>query len=219
MEVRLEPRKTPLQARSAATVAAIMQATIQVLLKEGKSRMTTTRVAARAGVSVGTLYQYFPNKGSLLQAILTRHLDTLAGAVEAACEAAHGKRLTVMADAVTGAFVRAKLTNVETSIALYTVSDDVDGKRIARSVQQRMAKAMTAMLDTACDRRLRDPGVVTLTVLGAMAGVSRTMIEKGVDAFTVTTMERELTLMMRAYLKACATVDAPSESRRREARS
>ena len=66
----LDPRKTPVQARSAVTVDAILSATIQVLLAEGQERLTTTRVAYRAGVSVGTLYQYFPNKQDLLRAVL-----------------------------------------------------------------------------------------------------------------------------------------------------
>src|SRR5579862_5736285 len=61
-----EPRKTPIQARSAVTVEAISEATIQVLLSHGTERLTTTRIAERAGVSVGTLYQYYPNKQSLL---------------------------------------------------------------------------------------------------------------------------------------------------------
>ena len=78
----LEPRKTPVQARSAASVDAILEATVQVLLKVGKERLTTTRVAARAGVSVGTLYQYFPNKSALLQAALKRHMVEVGEAVE-----------------------------------------------------------------------------------------------------------------------------------------
>ena len=57
----LKPRKTPLQARSAATVTAIFEATIQVLLADGQARLTTTRVAERAGVPVGTLCPYFPH--------------------------------------------------------------------------------------------------------------------------------------------------------------
>ena len=57
----LKPRKTPRQARSAATVEAIFEATIQVLLVDGYAGLTTTRVAGRAGVSVGTMYQYFPH--------------------------------------------------------------------------------------------------------------------------------------------------------------
>ena len=55
----LNARKRPRQARSAVTVDAIFEATIQVLLADGIHRLTTTRVAQRAGVSVGTMYQYF----------------------------------------------------------------------------------------------------------------------------------------------------------------
>ena len=58
-QTAFEPRKTPVQARAAVTVEAISEATIQVLLSHGADRMTTTRVAERAGVSVGTLYQYY----------------------------------------------------------------------------------------------------------------------------------------------------------------
>jgi AcrR family transcriptional regulator len=70
-QIPLEPRKTPVQARSTVTVEAIYEATFQVLLAVGgPERLTTTRVAERAGVSVGTLYQYFPNKQSLLFSVL-----------------------------------------------------------------------------------------------------------------------------------------------------
>ena len=56
-QVVLEPRKSPIQARSAASVDAILDATIQVLLRIGKEGLTTMRVALRAGVSVATLSQ------------------------------------------------------------------------------------------------------------------------------------------------------------------
>ncbi|WKB56208.1 TetR family transcriptional regulator [Eleftheria terrae] len=59
-------RRQPKQVRSAGLVAAILEAAIQVLAKEGAQRFTTTRVAERAGVSVGSVYQYFPNKASIL---------------------------------------------------------------------------------------------------------------------------------------------------------
>jgi AcrR family transcriptional regulator len=82
----LEPRKSPIQARSTASVDAILEATIQVLLQVGKERLTTTKVALRAGVSVGTLYQYFPNKSALLKGALKRHLDEVADAIELVCD-------------------------------------------------------------------------------------------------------------------------------------
>ena len=63
---RISSRKQPKQARSEGLVAAILEAAIRVLAEEGAQRFTTARVAERAGVSVGSLYQYFPNKASIL---------------------------------------------------------------------------------------------------------------------------------------------------------
>ncbi|TFF14195.1 TetR/AcrR family transcriptional regulator [Pseudomonas sp. BCA14] len=63
---RISSRKQPQQARSTELVAAILQAAIQVLAKEGVTRFTTARVAEKAGVSVGSVYQYFPNKAAIL---------------------------------------------------------------------------------------------------------------------------------------------------------
>ncbi|RXH25400.1 MULTISPECIES: TetR family transcriptional regulator [Bradyrhizobium] len=62
----ISSRKQPQQARSAGLVTAILDAAVQVLAKEGAQRFTTARVAERAGVSVGSLYQYFPNKAAIL---------------------------------------------------------------------------------------------------------------------------------------------------------
>ncbi|MBJ7309460.1 TetR family transcriptional regulator [Rugamonas sp. CCM 8940] len=63
---QISSRKQPKQARSTELVAAILQAAIQVLAKEGAQRFTTARVAEKAGVSVGSVYQYFPNKAAIL---------------------------------------------------------------------------------------------------------------------------------------------------------
>jgi AcrR family transcriptional regulator len=62
----ISPRKQPQQARSVELVAVVLEAAIQVLAKEGAQRFTMARVAEKAGVSVGSLYQYFPNKASIL---------------------------------------------------------------------------------------------------------------------------------------------------------
>ncbi|MGX1101690.1 MULTISPECIES: TetR family transcriptional regulator [Bradyrhizobium] len=62
----ISSRKQPQQARSTELVTAILDAAVQVLTKQGAQRFTTARVAEKAGVSVGSLYQYFPNKASIL---------------------------------------------------------------------------------------------------------------------------------------------------------
>lgn len=78
---QLKPRKAPLQARSKATVDAILSAAAQVLKRKGYAAATTDRIAERAGVSVGSLYQYFPNKDAILVALAERHIDEGFGLV------------------------------------------------------------------------------------------------------------------------------------------
>jgi len=78
------------------------------LLSHGPDRLTTTRVAERAGVSVGTLYQLLPNKRSLLSAVLENHLDRVSPRGEAACAQASGRPLAEMVRAVVEAFVDVK---------------------------------------------------------------------------------------------------------------
>ena len=67
-------RKTPSQERSSATFDAILEATIRLLVQHGPSGFNTTRIAETAGVSVGSLYQYFPNKTSLVTESVRRKL-------------------------------------------------------------------------------------------------------------------------------------------------
>ena len=65
-QAQISSRKRPNQTRSTELVSAILEAAAQVLAKEGAPRFTTARVAERGGVSVGSIYQYFPNKAAIL---------------------------------------------------------------------------------------------------------------------------------------------------------
>lgn len=77
---RYAPRRQPVQARSQALVDAVLIAAAQVFDAEGYAGATTDRIAERAGVSVGSLYQYFPSKDALLVALFERHLDEVEAA-------------------------------------------------------------------------------------------------------------------------------------------
>lgn len=70
----LRPRKQPRQARSRDTVKAILHAAAQVLVKQGYAATTTNHIAARAGVSIGSLYEYFPSKDAILVALTDAHI-------------------------------------------------------------------------------------------------------------------------------------------------
>ena len=73
----IKPRKTPGQQRSAVTVAAIVEAAAHILETQGFEGYTTNAVAARAGASIGSLYQYFPNKDAITRALIQRETSTL----------------------------------------------------------------------------------------------------------------------------------------------
>ena len=208
----LEPRKSPVQARSTASVDAILDATIQVLLHVGKERLTTTRVALRAGVSVGTLYQYFPNKSALLQAVLRRHLAAVAQAVEDVCKQQKGQTLRQMATALVTEFLTAKMKDTKTSAALYSVSSDVDGARIAKEMGARFNKAIVRMLETASEPLATDPQLVASTLQAAMVGVSRAMLESAAPEKRLEATRTELIRMACVYLESSSTSHSGSRA-------
>src|SRR3954466_10116872 len=78
---RTLPRKAAAQERSKATVDAILQATARILVKEGYDRASTNRIAEAAGVSIGSLYQYFPSKEALVATLIERHMDEMMAIV------------------------------------------------------------------------------------------------------------------------------------------
>jgi len=70
---RLSPRKTPQQDRSRATVDALLEATADILVRDGYAKLTTNRIADRAGVNIASLYQYFPGKEAIVAELRRRH--------------------------------------------------------------------------------------------------------------------------------------------------
>ena len=88
---RARPRKQPRQARAQHTVDAIVEASARILEQQGHGGFTTNAVAELAGVSIGTLYQYFPDKDALLGALIARETARLVEEVEAASVMATGR--------------------------------------------------------------------------------------------------------------------------------
>jgi AcrR family transcriptional regulator len=79
-----QPRKNAVQGRSRATVDALVDATARILVKEGFDKASTNRIAEKAGVSIGSLYQYFPSKEALVAAVIDRHNQDVMRVVRAA---------------------------------------------------------------------------------------------------------------------------------------
>jgi AcrR family transcriptional regulator len=198
----LKPRKSPVQARSAVTVETLHIAAIQVLIQEGLSRCTTTRIAERAGTSVGSLYQYYPNRDALLAAVLERHLDGVAAAVERTCHEHRGKQLSEMASAFVVAFLAAKLRDPEEAKALYAVAEERGGAVLAARMRTRIAAAVATMLASAPDARFDDPAMVATIALGALVGPVQALLKEHAPGQFRTCLEGELVLLVTVYLQA-----------------
>ena len=197
-----EPRKTPVQERAAVTVEAISEATIQVLLTHGSDRLTTTRVAERAGVAVGTLYQYFPNKQSLLFAVLKAHLKVVSDRVEAACERAKHEPLSEMIRQMVEAYVGVKMERSDISVALYQIAPDVGGPALMKRVLQRLRKAVEAMLETAPDMTSPPDKFAVEMMLAAISGAMRSVLEAGASPALMRRTREQLVLLCQSYLTA-----------------
>jgi AcrR family transcriptional regulator len=193
-----------MQARSTATVEAIFEATTQVLLDVGKERLTTEKVALRAGVSIGTLYQYFPNKSALLQAVLGRHLEELARVVERTCELQRGRPLQEMATALVQAFLEAKRKDARTGAALYAVSSDIDGITITKQIGARSVSMISRLLASTSDSLTKEPEIIADVLQSAMLGVGRRLVESAWPETYYESLRQELILMVCAYLKTCS---------------
>jgi AcrR family transcriptional regulator len=186
-------------------VEAISEATIQVLLSHGADRLTTTRVAERAGVSVGTLYQYYPNKEALLFAVLENHLGRVTAAVETACEQASHKPLSKMIRTVVEAFVDAKMARPDISVALYQIAANVGGPALVKKVGQRQRKVLEAMFQTAPDTESPPDKFAIDMMCSAMAGAMRSVLEGGASPTMVRKLREHLVLLCQSYM-AAATV-------------
>jgi len=198
-----EPRTSPVQARSTASVDAILKATIQVLLRVGKEKLTTTRVATRAGVSVGTLYQYFPNKTALLRAAMRLHMEEILAEVDKVSVAQRGQPVEQMAEALAVSFLAVKMRDPKKSRALYAVSSDVEGAKIAAGGVARVNNAIVGLLQSAPEVLTKDLQLMATVLQSTIAGLKRQLLESDMPEAQFEVMQRELVLVVRSYVRAC----------------
>jgi AcrR family transcriptional regulator len=172
-QVRTTPRKRPRQARSKVTVDTILAATARVLVKHGFDGLTTNAVADLAGVSIGSLYQYFPNKEALVAALIERHVEDKNAAV-----------LSELARVATLPLIEAVRAMIELTIHRYSSEPELSRVlieqvprvgRMARIAElQQGTQQMVAALLTArrSELAIRDPDVAAFLLVAAIEGMA-----------------------------------------------
>ncbi len=209
---RISARKSPVQARSARLVADILEAAARVLTREGARRFTTVRVAEEAGVSIGSLYQYFPSKEALLFRLQTDEWSDTWGVLDEILSDARLAPLDRLSKAVL-VFFRSE----QQEAALRTALDDAGALfRDAPEAHEFLVVIKRRML---AFFELALPGVpaerqafTSEVVLTAMAAVAEKVTAQGLDRRTVDAWAKESADMYRAYVESVA------RSARRKAR-
>jgi len=167
----ISSRKQPQQARSADLVAAILDAAVQVLAKEGAQRFTTARVAEKAGVSVGSLYQYFPNKAAILFRLQSdewrQTTDMLRGILEDAGRSPPERLRTLV-----HAFIRSECDEATVRVALDDAAplyrDAPEAREAKASGVRTVESFMREALPKASDAKRALAGELITTTLSAV---------------------------------------------------
>jgi AcrR family transcriptional regulator len=204
----LEPRKQPVQARSEATVSALCEASIQVLLAFGYRRLTTTRVAERAGVSVGTLYQYFPNREALIASVIERYLEGITTSVERACHALSGRPLDQVAAGLVDAFIAAKWSRIDISRALHEPLGDVSGAKLVASAAGKAAGFVAEVLAKCPDASFHDVEVSAHFVVLACSSLLQAAVTDHTNSLDPKKLGVHMRSMVLGYLRETLQMDA-----------
>ncbi|BAK66081.1 putative TetR family transcriptional regulator [Sphingobium sp. SYK-6] len=200
----LKPRKTPRQTRSAVTIEAIHTATIQVLLSDGVGRLTTTRVAERAGVSVGTMYQYYPHKQALLFAIVERQLDLIVTAMLEAAARLKGRDLQSVAEGLAAAWLEAKMADLVSSRAIYGIATEFNLEELMNRAKHLMVGAISPLLRSVPDARFADPDSAAFMLAALLGGTVRVVMEAGTAEEDLERLRQELPRACLGYLQLVA---------------
>jgi AcrR family transcriptional regulator len=163
------PRKRPEQDRSRATVEAVMDAAAHILIKHGYDAFTTNRVAEKAGVSIGSLYQYFPNKEALIGELMRRHLAVIEQGVELMAAQAHTVPLAVLVRAAVEQNIASHLAEP----ALHRVLSEEVPRLGQLDWQRAFQQRVTARVREALDARRAELAVADLDL--AVYVVTRTV--------------------------------------------
>jgi AcrR family transcriptional regulator len=199
--VKPTPRRKPRQERSKAMVEAILDATIRVLVARGYEGTTTIAVAERAGVSVGSLYQYFPNKEALVAAVAERQFARLLALGEEifptldVSEPRSAVRTLVRAG-IDAHRINPRLHKILTEQAprIGRLKAALDTSKVTRALFAAWLRSGGQGLTT------RDPDVAAFVVEVVVEALTHRFVIERPNVITESELEREATDLVTAYL-------------------
>lgn len=194
-------RRRPIQGRSQATYEALLTATAQILVRRGAEATTTNAIAARAGVSIGSLYQYFADRDALVLELIRRHVAAMTAVVVDGLAAIDGAALEDVVRPVIGALVAAHRVAPRLHQALHQIAPP----RGAAALDD-FEDAATGLVATALrgreDLEIADPELAARVLVMAIGGVMRTTLRREPAQIAGADFEAMLVALVLGFLGA-----------------
>ena len=204
-QTAFRPRKRPTQRRAHETVAAILQAAARIFVRHGYAGATTNRIAETAGVSIGSLYEYFPNKDAILVVLVERHLsdgEAMLGEVAADIQAGR----VVGLRAIVRRFVEAMVALHAAEPKLHRVLFEEAPRppmvrRRIRAIEDRVVEGLALLLASDPNVRVADPKRAALIIAQVVDSLTHRWVldEPAHDA--PTQLIDELVALVLGYLE------------------
>lgn len=195
------PRKQPVQERAAATVDAIVEAVERILERDGVDALTTNRIAEVAGVSIGTLYQYFPNKQALVAEVHGRYLAQTLTMCRAVLAAAARVPLVQVVARIGEALVALAGAQREIHRWLYELRAEAGFHEPHRRALDQLTDELSTFLAARDDVRFADNRAAAFALVHAIAGVVFAFAERRAHAeVDLQAVAAETVAMIRAYV-------------------
>ncbi len=182
-------------------MAAILEATAQVLESHGWQGATTGRIAERAGVSVGSLYQYFPSKDAIVTELVERHMTFLYQGILDAVERSAGASTEEAVTAIAAAIFDLHRDKALRHRVFLQLIIRMEGLEALDRVQVKLEEAVRARLEERIDSlRIDDPALAAAVLCRSVAGLVRTTLRQEPSKFGDPAFQRELGMLVYRYL-------------------
>lgn len=199
-KTRPQPRRSPVQGRAQATVEAILKAAAQILARHGPDAATTNAIAARAGVSIGSLYQYFADRDALLVELVRRHVDAMQAVLVKALAGLGDQPLSAAIEQLVAAIIAAHQVAPRLHQALHlSIShghlDAID--QFETQLEQLVAQALAVRVELA----IPEPGLTAMLLVRALGGLIRTTLRREPERFADPALASAMTGMILGTLE------------------
>jgi AcrR family transcriptional regulator len=197
---RLAPRKKPRQSRSTATVESILTAAARVLVRHGYQGASTNRIAEAAGVSVGSLYQYFPSKEAIVLALFERHCEQIGRIVENALLAEASSAVPDVVRSLVRGLLEAHRASPELHAVLTEQVPLIAHERHAAMQARVEALVRLTLRARASEVRALDPDLAAFVLVNAVDGLMHKAILEPRPGLPLEAIADEVATLVLRYL-------------------